>query len=272
LDQYSDAELLRKKVAAMFAGFIIKPAAEGDVIPLDNSAQTQGPPQTSPDPGTANAKLEPGTLQELLPNEDVRFPTVPDSPDFERFINVQLHQFAAGCGLTYEQVTGDLRGVNYSSIRAGLLEFRRKVEQFQHNVIVFQACRPVFRRWLKEAVLCGALDLPGYFDDPRPYESVIWVTPGWPWVDPLKDVQASIQGIRAGLSTRSLEVSSRGYDSAAIDAEQASDGARADRLKLIYDSDPRHVLVGRETNPTTPAKPLESGTPEEEEAQEQLDR
>ena len=35
-------------------------------------------------------------------------------------------------GVPYTNVTGDLRQANYSSLREGKLEFRRRIEQFQH--------------------------------------------------------------------------------------------------------------------------------------------
>jgi capsid protein len=74
---------------------------------------------------------------------------------------------------------------------------------------------------------------------------VQWVTPGWPWVDPEKDIKASNDAIRSGLSTRSTEVAAQGRDAGAVDAEQAADNERADKLGLSYDSDGRKVLTGR---------------------------
>ena len=123
LDQYDDAELVRKKTAAMFAGFVTKNSPE------DRLLGEQAPDSS----GTALAGLEPGTLQVLLPGEDVKFSAPADvGASYETFMRVQLRSIAAGMGITYEQLTGDLTGVNYSSIRAGLLEFRRRCEQFQH--------------------------------------------------------------------------------------------------------------------------------------------
>jgi capsid protein len=58
-------------------------------------------------------------------------------------MRVQLHAIAAGVGLTYELLTGDLSQVNYSSIRAGLLEFRRRMEALQWQLLVPGLCRPV---------------------------------------------------------------------------------------------------------------------------------
>ena len=63
LDQYDDAELVRKKTAAMFAGFITKNDP-------DTPFMGEGTPD---DKGAAQAGLEPGTLQLLEPGEDVKF-------------------------------------------------------------------------------------------------------------------------------------------------------------------------------------------------------
>jgi lambda family phage portal protein len=161
--------------------------------------------------------------------------------------------------MTYEQLTGDLKGVTYSSIRAGLLEFRRACEQIQFNVFVHLGCRPTMKRWLKEAVMIGALDLPGYFKDPSQYENVIWVPPGWQWVDPQKEMAAAQQAVRSGFTSRTMVVRETGQDPEEIDAQQAEERARAAELGITYDSDPNKVLIGRETQPDVPgtAKPTE---------------
>jgi len=226
LDQYDDAELLRKKTAAMFAGFILKNAPEDQM--LGETATDQS--------GTAQAGLEPGTLQVLLPGEDIKFSTPADvGANYETFMRVQLRSIAAGMGITYEQLTGDLTGVNYSSIRAGLLEFRRRCEQFQHQVIVYQFCRPVWQRWIEAALLSGALPKQG---DVALYYDAKWIPPGFAWVDPLKDIKAQIMAVRAGFKSRSEVVSEQGYDAEVIDREIAADNARARELGLNYDTDP----------------------------------
>ena len=47
---------------------------------------------------------------------------------------------------------------NYSNSRLALLEFRRRIEAYQHAVMVWQLCRRVWARWMDIAVLAGALD------------------------------------------------------------------------------------------------------------------
>ena len=149
LDQYDDAELDRKKTAAMFAGFITKTAPEEPMM---------GEADADLD-GAAIASLEPGTMQVLLPGEDVRFSSPADvGGGYEAFQYRTLLAVSASLGLPYHLVTGDVRQANYSSLRAELVEFRRRVGQLQHGVLVHQLCRAVWRRWLETAALSGALD------------------------------------------------------------------------------------------------------------------
>ena len=153
LDQYDDAELDRKKVAAMFASFVTRPGPD-DVMGEDSAQKDQD--------GTALIGLQPGTMQLLLPGEDIKFSDPADvGGSYEAFQYRTLLACCSAMGVPYTNFTGDLRQANYSSLREGKLEFRRRIEQFQHGTLVFQLCRPVWQCWLRDAVLAGALDLPG---------------------------------------------------------------------------------------------------------------
>ena len=230
LDQYDDAELVRKKTAAMFAGFITH-------VSPDDPLMGEGAPDAQ---GAALAGLEPGTLQLLEPGEDVKFSEPADvGSSYDSFMRQQFRAVAAAMGITYEMLTGDLTQVNYSSIRAGLLEFRRRCEAFQHSVIVHQLCRPIWTAWMDQAVLEGTLTMAGYTRRARAYRAVKWVPQGWQWVDPQKEFNSMVTAIRAGLLSRAEAVSAFGYDVEDIDREIASDNARADGLGLQFDSDPR---------------------------------
>ncbi len=245
LEQYTDAAVVKKKIQEMFVGFIEKTSPDADILPPDpeNHADAQSDPPT-PDPGTRFGKMEPGTFNELLPGEKITFPTLPQDNDIETFLRVMLHKFAVGVGATYYQITGDLTGANYSSIRAGLLDFRRKCEQLQLNIFVQQLCVPVVKRWLKQASLSGVLSLPGYANDPTLYEDITWSLPKWAWVDPLKDMQAEQLAVRSGFTSREHVVSEMGEDVAKVDEQQARDNARSDAGGLRYDSDGRNSLKG----------------------------
>ena len=148
LDQYEDAELVRKKTAAMFAGFVTRIDPDNEMFEnRDGNSGAYG--------------LEPGTMQFLDPGEDIKFSSPADvGGTYEAFIKQQLRAISVGLGITYEQLTGDLTGVNYSSIRAGLLEFRRKCNALQHNLIVFQMCRPIWNKFIELAILSDAIKTP----------------------------------------------------------------------------------------------------------------
>jgi capsid protein len=55
-------------------------------------------------------------------------------------------------------------------------------------------------------------------------------------VDPLKDIQAQVLAIDAGLLSRRKAVEATGYDIEEIDRENAADAARAGALGLGYRS------------------------------------
>jgi lambda family phage portal protein len=250
LDQYDDAELDRKKTAAMFAGFITKTAPEEQLMGEIEATDESG----------ATVSLEPGTLQVLLPGEDVKFSSPADvGGGYEAFQYRTLLSVSASLGLPYHLVTGDVRQANYSSLRAELVEFRRRVEQLQHGVVAHQLCRPVWARWLETAVLSGALDLPDFARSPSRYRPVNWIPPRWDWVDPLKDIQAQVLAMEAGIISRRKVVEATGYDVEEIDRENAADAKRAAELGLHYRTIPGETQGAR----ATPTRKPETETEQE---------
>ena len=261
IGKYMDASVVKKQIQTMFAAWIEKVSPDGDVLPpnlLNGSGQpidqSTGLPPYQPY-GTVISDIETGTIQNLFPGEKIVFPQLPAENDMATFISIALHQFAVAIGMTYEQVTGDLKGVNLSSIRAGILDFRRKCEQFVRNILIVQFGMPIVQWWMDEAVLSGELRLPGYAKDPERYLDVEWFLSGWPWVDPEKDGQAHVLKVRGGFGSREEVCAEEGLDVEAVDAAQVRDNARADRLGLVHDTDPRRILVGRQSDATVAPPP-----------------
>jgi len=251
LNQFEDAELVKQKVAAMFVAFVHQMTGQG----MFN--EVPGTPGTTPivPPGVGNAVMEPGTTQYLRLNEDVTFSKPPEFNSLPEFMRVYLRSIAAGLGVTYEQLTGDLTGVNYSSIRAGLIEFWRRCEQFQHQVIIFRFCRPIWDAWIRTALISGELDYSDYAKDPLAFTSVKWVPPVRQWVDPAKEIGATLDAIRGGLGSRDTSASAQGFDVEEIDSENARDQERADKLGLVYDSNARDRTSAGMPTGESPARP-----------------
>lgn len=236
LDNFDDAVLFRQEVANLFAGFITRPSP-GDLPPIDPI--NGGPVRMDGDGFTPMVGLEPGTMQELLPGEQVEFSKPPEAGNnYPDFMRQQLQAAAMGVGVPYELFTGDLRNVNDRVIRVVLNEFRRRLEQLQFSVYIHQLCRPVRAAWMDMAYLSGALDLPDYARRRREYLRTRWVPQGWEYIHPVQDVQGKVLEIQAGLVSRSEVVLRKGYDAETIDEENAADQTRAHELGLNYTTAP----------------------------------
>ena len=160
LDQYDDAELDRKKVAAMHALFITTPAP---AEPLDAAEGRDENDERTID-------LQPGQITMLEPGEEVQTSAPADvGQTYEPFQYRTLLQVSAALGVPYAYLSNDMLKANYSNSRLALLEFRRRIEAYQHAVIVWQLCRQVWARWMDTAVLAGALELPDYDERRREY-------------------------------------------------------------------------------------------------------
>jgi len=222
LDQYDDAELDRKKVAAMYAMFVTSPAPENPLAPDDED-------------GPDGVEISPGQIVRLDPGEDVTIGQPADSGGtYEPFQYRTLLQISAALGIPYPYIANDMVKGNFSNSRLALIEFRRRVSAWQHSVMVFQMCRPVWARFMDVAVLAGVLRLPGYDRRRAEYLACNWLPTKWDWVDPLKDANAEIAQIEAGLKSRTQAIAERGYDAEQVDAEIARERDREKRLGLDF--------------------------------------
>ena len=136
--------------------------------------------------------------------------------------------------MPYAYLSNDMIRANYSNARLALLEFRRRVDAYQHAVVVFQFCRRVWARFVDTAVVAGAIDVPGYERRRREILACAWLPPKWDWVDPQKDARAEVEQIAAGLKSRTQALAERGYDAEQVDREIAADQARERRLGLDF--------------------------------------
>lgn len=235
LDEYEDAQLVRQKIAACFSVFVRDTATDG--TPSDGAS-------------TLSERVEPGIIQELLPGQDITFATPPGAEGYDTYVKSVLRAIAAAYGVSYEALTGDLERVNYSSGRMGWLEFMRKIEHWQLNVVVPQLCNPVWA-WFSE--FAGIMGMPTDVD-------IDWTPPKRSMVDPTKEVPAAINAIRGGLQSQSYTLREFGFDPEQVYKEIAEDNKTIDMMGLIFDSDARKtmkagVIQTYVTNELTPPEP-----------------
>jgi lambda family phage portal protein len=216
LDIYDDAELERKRTAALFAAFITRPdrTAEDHLLgDADEVTTPLGDMQTQP-------QLEPGVTVDLAPGEDIKFSNPVDvGSSFEPFQYRCLLRASAGAGIPYSDMTGDLRRTSFGSIRAGLIAHRRKIETLQQSIIVYQLCQRVWRRWWTEAVLAAALPVSAtdFAKNQRTYWKAEFVPPKWDWIDPLKDLEPEQLAVENHFKARSDVIKAMGGDPTVVD-------------------------------------------------------
>lgn len=244
LDLYDDAELERKRVAALFAAFVTRDAVNPNDTdhPLGAAAPARGPfggamgtlvseRESHPE----SFELQAGAIIDLEPGEDVTFSAPGDvGQQYEAFMYRQLMAVAAGFNVPYMSMTGDLRQANYGSIRAGLVEFRRRTTMLQNQVMNQQFNRPIWMAFMRLSALRGILpyDAAEYVKNQRLHDRVKWIPPFWDWVDPLKDQQAEKLAVDNGFKSRGDTIESAGNDPEETDQRILDDQEREENLGL----------------------------------------
>lgn len=229
LDDYEEAELVRKGIESCFAAIVTTEDT--------GSGLTEG---TTDANGNRIETLGAGLIQYLKPGQDVKFGAPAAGGDYGSYTKTQLRAIASGMGITYEQMTGDLEGVNYSSIRAGLVEFYKTVDMLQWHVLVPMMLQPIWQRWAETAFAVKAIRQ-------RAPELPQWTPPKRQWVDPLKDVNAARNEIGAGITSISETIRARGEDPERVFREISEERALLEKLGIVSD-----VIA---TPPKAPAPP-----------------
>lgn len=148
---------------------------------------------------------------------------------FEAFMLASLRNIAAGMNLPYELLLKDFSRTNYSSARASLLEAWRYF-QGRRRWLRDYWLNEVYALWLEEAVNAGAVDAPGFYAQRYAYCRARFIFGGRGWVDPVKEAQATILRLNAGLTTLEKEAAEQGEDyEELLDQLATEQQMRADR-------------------------------------------
>lgn len=211
LQLYEDAEIARKNLESRL-GVIVS----GDVAAMAQPQAYGSPVDTTAAQQTGDlGQLPSGGITSLPPGLNVTTVAPNATPGHTDYVKQQLHIIAAGMGVTYEMMTGDMRDTNFSSARVRLIDFRRHVESVQWLCLVPRLLRPVWRAFIDAAVLGRQLSRPSYAVDHS--------TPKWEYVNPAQDADSELKLISSGLLTVSESLRRRGYKPDEVFAELKAD-------------------------------------------------
>ena len=198
--RYTESELMAALVQSFFTAFV-KTDTGGDAMPFNEV------PEDNISDDLNAYEMGPGTINMLLPGEDVAFgsPTHPQT-GFDVFMRAMCEQVGAALEIPADLLMMSFNS-SYSASRAALLE-AWKAFRMRREWLVKDFCDPVYELWLTEAVALGRISAPGFLTDPlirRAYLGADWIGPSQGQLDPTKEVQAATMAIEAGLTTREAE-------------------------------------------------------------------
>jgi len=216
LDGLEESAVVNARVGASKMGFIVSPDGEQYVGEDTEDTYTQIMDAT------------PGSMEQLPSGSEFR-KWDPEYPNmmFDPFQKAILRGIASGLNVSYVDLANNLEGVNYSSIRQGVMEQRDYYRTIQKFVIQHMV-RPIYLKWLEYAMTTKQVSIPITKYD-KFANQVIFIPRSWSWIDPQKEMNANVVGLQNGQITMSDIQSSMGRDPEELFEELSREKALADQ-------------------------------------------
>jgi lambda family phage portal protein len=204
LDEADFAELVNAHVVACNLPYLIPPKDEAEQLPAPTD---ENDPSTKPIARPVEQQVQAGIQQILPPGWDVKeFKPEHPNPNWPEFAKAQLRRASAGLEMAYASLANDLSDANYSSLKAGRTEeqstYRARQEWMKEHFN-----RIVGWEWLRMAIMAGQVKI-SLQDFLR--VRLDWRGRGWPSIEPLKEIQATILAINNFLDDPIADAAERG--------------------------------------------------------------
>lgn len=238
LDEYNQAELIRKKLEACMVGVVVPGDDDDGPIGLDETSGDGEGAAVVDSSGFPVERFEPGMFAYLRGGKDIKFNNPAISAGMEAYLRAQLRRMAAGGRLPYELLTGDLSQANYSSNRMGILQYRRFVEHVQWHVMIPMFCQPIWEWFIESLRLMQVVKQDVVV-------GVEWSPPKHEMISPLEDVKADILAARAGIRSMPDIIGATGRQVKQVLKEIDEWNQALDQTAsgVVLDSDPRKVAI-----------------------------
>jgi len=205
-----DNELLAQVVTSSMAMFIAKEQGS----PLPGYIETEEDEESGEK--VYHQQIDPGSI--VYGNDGEKpymLETSRPSPNWAVFCEFVLRAMAASIDMPYEVLSKDFSKTNYSSARAALLEAWR-VFTLYRTWLIRHFCQPVWSMVIEEAWLNGSLEFPAgapdFYDAMTVYTQATWIGPSRGYVDPVKEIAATVTALDNRLMTYSEAIAERGRD------------------------------------------------------------
>lgn len=254
LDLYQDAELVRKKMAAMPVFFIQTPndnsQTEGptgysdgeDGLEAGTPVDAEGNEWIEEDPVELMPELGPGAVIPVPRGYEVKTSLPADvGGQYDVFVRKQLQRVCAAVNAPYELITGDTpNGSNERMMRVRIYDFYTQVKIWR-RMMIRQFCQPTWAAFVNAAFDSGQWTPKNGLTVDDYINGVEWVGDPIPLVNPEQENRADMIAIRGGWKTLSQVIIERGGDPEMMLPNRSQELKIMDDLGIVTDSDPRKV-------------------------------
>lgn len=226
IEQLITALQVKKRVEACLAVVRVPGSDDGDGDRLAKQSKDAS--------GRVLSELAPGAIVDAKPGDTIEVVNPSSSGDGGNFLRSELMRGSAGMGVPYHMVSGDVTNANFSSLRADLIPYRARREDWVDTVFAPKAWEPLFDICMQlQAMETGDqrfLEVEGEYSMP-PME----------WIDPLKDILALKEKLRIFPGMLPETLAKLGLDWRVQIDTQAEVDAYVDAKAVVYDADARRV-------------------------------
>jgi lambda family phage portal protein len=153
-------------------------------------------------PGMVLDGLDVGETAEML-NPNGR-----PNPEVIAFRDDVLRAVAAGMGVSASTLMRKYQS-SYSAERQALVETQKLIDT-RIKLFIDKFVQPLYERFLQVSIIYGQVKIPAKLILPTTLFRASHKAPVMPWIDPLKEVNAKIQTIQAGLDSRTNQIRATG--------------------------------------------------------------
>lgn len=198
--------------------------------------------------------IAPGqVVDDLKPGEDIgMINSNRPNTNLEAFRNGQMRAIAVGTRSSYSSIARDYNGT-YSAQRQELVESFEGYAVLQ-DTFVASISRPMYREWLKMAIVSGEIKITPDID-PQSIYNAVYSGPVMPWIDPVKEAEAWRKRIVGGLATESEAIRASGNNPAEVKRRRVVEVEENRKHGLKFDTD----LTNTQGNSNEQSGNLESG-------------
>lgn len=175
--------------------------------------------------GGNNLKLDGVRIPHLFPGTKLNMQPVSNNSVGSEFEDSLSRYIAASLGMGVEELTKDFKDANYSSIRASMASTRRSMQSKKRRT-ADKIGNIIFRLWFEEQVNKGRLETvpasaPNIYEglNMEAYTNAQWIGASLGQVDELKETQAAVLRMKAGISTQEDEAARLGSDWRRLNAQ-----------------------------------------------------